>query len=376
MKHVVHVIGSLNVGGAERSVINYLEAADREQFRHTVVCLAARGDLASRVEALDVPIQVIRVKMSRGPWDLMRLARWMRRQDVAVVHSHLYYGSLWGRLAGIVAGVPVMVATEHGKELWKNRFQIWLGRRLAHRTCRIITVAEDGKKLRVEREGIPASKMTVIANGVPLPDLSQHDRDRAEARCELGLAEDGPVIGTVGRTVEAKGYGTLLTAMEELSHRESAPTWLLVGDGPERESLLTRAAERGLADRIVAPGKRQDIARLLAAMDVFVMPSIREGLPVALLEAMAAARPCVVTDVGGMPEALAEGPCGVIVPSEDPGRLAQAIGGMLDEPARARSLGEAARRCAEQRFSNQTVARRIEGIYQDCLDRGEGGGPS
>ena len=357
--HVAHVIGSLNVGGAERSVVNYLLAANKDEFRHSVVCLSHRGSLAPIVEAAGIPVVVMNVSKRRASLDLVRIAHWLRGHDVTVVHSHLYYSSLWARGAGILARTPVLITTEHGKELWKNPLQIWLARQLSRHTCRHIAVSQDGMRLRLEREGLPAEKLVHIANGVSLPPEIELGAWRRSVRAEFALPDDVPVVGTVGRTVTAKGYGDLLDAMKTLATRRPAPVWLMVGDGPERPGLLATARMCGLGANLIAAGERSDVSRLLAAMDVFVMPSHREGLPVALLEAMAASRACVVSDIGGMPEAVVPGACGLVVPAQAPDRLAAAIGELLDDPQRARDLGAAARRRISQEYGIASVAAQI-----------------
>jgi len=367
--HVVHVLGSLRVGGAERSVVNYLQAADRRRFRHSVLCLTEAGALAALVRELGIPVHVRRVRWRTGARDVLSLAAWLRRERAAVVHSHLYYGSLWGRAAGLVARVPALVTTEHGKELWKNRAQLWLGRQLSRRTCRHIVVSEDGLRLRIEREGLDPDRLTRIANGVVVTGTPDPER-RRRVRDALGLDDRQPVVGTVGRTVAAKGYPDLLAALARLRPGHPDLRWLLIGDGPERPALLAAAAKAGLDDVVIAAGQRTDIPDLLAAMDVFVMPSLREGLPVALLEAMATGRACLVTDTGGMPEAVDHGQAGVVVPAGDPAALGTALESLLADPERRDRLGRAALARARALYASEAVARRIEAIYLECLAGG------
>lgn len=365
--HVAHVIGTLGIGGAERQLVNYLLAADRTEFRHTAVCLAAEGPLAAVVREAGVPVVVMPVRM-RTLWrDLPRLATWLRRNEVAVVHAHMFHAALWSRLAAMLAGVPVRVVTEHGRQLWKSRLQVGLDRLLTRRTCRHIAVSEDGRSLRIAREKVAPACIVLIPNGVAIPELADCEGRRRRVRAELGLAAGQPVVGTVGRVVAVKGYAHLLAALTALRSRFPMVKWLLVGDGPELPGLLQEAERVGIREALLTPGFRSDVTDLLAAMDVFVMSSIREGLPVALLEAMAAARPVVVTAVGGMPDAVVHGANGLLVPPADPAALAEAIGSLLADETTASRLAAAARATAKERYSITSVARRIEDVYRQCL---------
>ncbi len=365
--HVAHVIGSLRTGGAERQLVNYLLAADRDEFRHTAVCLQERGELAAVVEAAGIPVVRIPIRTRHAVGCLRHFAGWLRDQDVAVVHAHMHDSALWGRLAGRWAGVPVLMTTEHGKELWKGPLRVAIDHHLGRWTARHIAVARDGMEIRIRRERFDPDKLILIPNGVPIPAESGNDAGRRRVRAEFGLDDDTPVLGTVGRVVEAKGYEHLLAALATL--RESRPRlrWLAVGDGDRRSDLTARAAAAGLGDAVIWAGRRDDVNDLLAAMDVWVMSSVREGLPVALLEAMAACRPIVATNVGGIPDAVRDGSEGLLVPPADPAALAAAIAQLLADPARAAGLAAAARRRAQADYGIGSVARRIEDVYRQEL---------
>ncbi len=367
--HVAHVIGRLSTGGAERQLVNYLLAADRRAFRHTAICLVDRGELAGMVEKAGVPVVRLRVRNRTAPLSLWRLARWFRRENVAIVHTHMHGAALWGRLAGKIAGVPVLMTTEHGKELWKSRLQVAIDRRLSRWTDRHIAVSQDGLEIRLRRERVAPERILLIPNGVPIPVDPRNEPGRRRIREEFGLAPDAPVLGSVGRVVAAKGYEHLLAALPRLRAEFPDVRWLAVGDGDCRAQLAAAAAASGLADTVIWAGHRTDIDDLLAAMDVWVMSSVREGLPVALLEAMAAQKPIVASQVGGIPDAVRDGREGLLVPAAAPAALAEAIATLLRQPARARLLGAAARERAAAEYSISSVAQRIEDLYREELRR-------
>lgn len=368
--HVAHVIGQLRTGGAERQLVNYLLAADRRDFRHTAVCLSGRGELADQVESAGIPVVRMPVRTRTAPASLWRFAAWLRHERVAVVHTHMYHAALWGRLAGRLARVPVLVTTEHGKELWKSRWQVAIDHQLSRSTARHIVVARDGLEIRRTRERIPASKLTLIPNGVPIPADPANLAGRRRVRAEFGIDDSSPVIGAVGRIVEAKGLEFLFAALGTLRARFPALKCLLAGTGELRPALERRASEIGIADMLVWAGNRGDIPDILAAMDIWVMSSVREGLPVALLEAMAAAKPIVATSVGGIPDAVRHDVEALLVPAADAEALAAAVGRLLGDPDLSGRLAHAARERAVAAYGIESVARRIEAVYRQELTTG------
>lgn len=367
--HVAHVIGALTTGGAERSVVNFLLNADRGDFRHTVVCLGGRGELAAVVEAAGIPVQVLRLRRRHFPFSHLRLAAWLRRNQVDVVHAHMYEAALWGRLAGKLAGVPVLIATEHGPELWKTRRHLVMDRWLNRWTSRHIAVARQGMEIRIRRERVPADRIVLIPNGVTVPNVPRDPEQARLARTAFGLAADTPVIGSVGRLVVEKGYEHLLTALKLARDEVPDLRWLAIGTGPLESELAARARLLGLEDVVIWAGLRQDVDRILPTMDLWVMSSVEEGLPVALLEAMAAGCPIVSTSIGGIPDAVTDGQEALLVPVADPAAMAAAIVGLLADRRRACTLGDAARSRCLAEYSIQSVVRRIEAIYREELTR-------
>jgi glycosyltransferase involved in cell wall biosynthesis len=367
--HVAHVIGTLSTGGAERSVVNYILNADRHDFRHTVICLGSRGEMAPTVEAADVPVHVLRIRRRHLPLSLLRLAHWLRREKVDVLHTHMFEAALWGRIAGRLAGVPVMVTTLHGPELWKGRLHVGVDRWLNRWTARHIAVARDGLEIRVRLEHVRPDRILLIPNGVTIPAQARDPELARRTRAEFGLPPEAPVLGSVGRFVFEKGYEHLLEALKLARVEVPDLRWLAVGDGTLRPALTARAASEGLGDAVIWAGLRQDVETLLPAMDLWVMSSVEEGLPVALLEAMATGCPIVATRVGGIPDAVGDGREAVLVPPAEPTALATAIVQLLRNPERARQMGDAARARAEAEYSIHTVTRRLENIYREELAR-------
>lgn len=361
------MIGGLRTGGAERQLSNYLLAADKREFRHTVMCLGDPGELAPEVERAGISVEVLRPRWRYAAWSLMRFVRWLRANDVVIIHTHMHAAALWGRVAGLLARTPVLVTTEHGKELWKGPIRLGIDRLLTRYTSRHIAVSRDGLELRLRRERVAPERIILIPNGVSVTSPESDSEISARVRRELGIAPDAPLLGSVGRVVAAKGYDHMLAALAELARDRPGLRWLVVGDGDQRPRLERTVSDLGLGQVVIWAGRRGDVPDLLQAMDVWVMSSLREGLPVALLEAMAAGKPIVATRVGGIPDAVRDGEHARLVPPADPRALADAIASCLDDVELASRLGRNARERVRGEYSIESIARRIEAVYREEL---------
>lgn len=365
--HVVHVIGSLRTGGAEKMLVNLLQAADKTDFRYTVLCLSTAGELAPLLDESGVPVKVYKVRLRNFVRDIFYLARWFKEEQVKVIHSHMFYATLWSHIAAMVAGISLRITTEHGKELWKNRVQLALGRWLSRKTYCHIAVSEDIKYIRETQQGIDSDKVVVIPNGVPIPDTEDRAGAKDRAHNEFHLRSDQPVIGTVGRVVEAKDYPLMAQAMVRVLKAIPDAHWLQIGDGPLEDQLKQEVSARGISESVTFAGRRSDISLLLRAMDVWVMSSVREGLPVSLLEAMAEKVPIVATEVGGIPDAVTPNESAVLVAAGDPDALAEGMIKVLSEPDFAGQLSRNAYERVVRDYSIQAVAEKVANIYRAGL---------
>jgi glycosyltransferase involved in cell wall biosynthesis len=358
----MYVIWSLQAGGAERVVADLARKLDRRRFRPLVCCLNFKGQLAAPLEAEGIPVFALDKRPRLDLRVLVRLVRLMRREKVDVVHTHLWTSSFWGRLAAVLARVPVRVVTEHNLDTWR-RAPHWIADRcLARATHHFIFVSAAVADFYRSRLSLSPSRCRIVLNAVERPPLDLLP-DAGSARTRLGLEEAGPVVGAVGRLEERKGHAFLLEALRLVRDAEPNVRGLIVGEGRERERLVARRDRLGLGEGVRLVGYWPDLAEALAAIDVFVLPSLMEGHPLAVLEAMAAARPIVATDVGGTAEAVEHDVNGLLVPPGDPNALAAAILSLLRDPERAARLGRAARRTLEERFSLEASVQANEEVY-------------
>jgi glycosyltransferase involved in cell wall biosynthesis len=316
-----------------------------------ICCYDARGDIeADRAEGLGIPVEVILREPGIDLGYIRKLRRWLRSVRADVVHTHNSTALFYGALAGVAAGTPVRIATEHDGVFPRSRRAAVSNRWLvASALTHTVAVSEAVKTLWVESDGIDAERVQVIPNGVPDTRLDR-------------TAHDGFTIGTVGRLSTEKGADVLLRAFAELAKTRTDLRLILVGDGPARPEVEGEIAALGLRDRVELLGTRSDVPELLAGFDLFVLPSRREGLPLAILEAMAAGLPIVASKVGGIPEAISHGDQGLLVPPEDVGALAGAIDRLILEPDRRTALGRSARRRFEEHYELSKMVDRYEAL--------------
>lgn len=370
---VLHVVETLDVGGAEAVVASIVNNAS-PGIRADICCLMRSGPIAARIRP---GVEIIEMgKAMRGNDYALpfRLARVLRSRKIDIVQSHEWGTLLETVVAALLSGTT-MIHMAHGptvhypqEDRWRVLKRIirrkleWIASAKLH--CAVAVSGVVRREL-VEEVGIPARKVVLIHNGI---DVSPVPVSNLTAkRHQAGLLADDLVLVTVGRLAEIKNYQMLLEAIA-IAIRE-APTLklIMVGDGPERAKLEATAARLGLSERVRFLGERADVPDWLALGDVFVLPSHYEGISIALLEAMAAGLPAIVTRVGGNPEVVIDRENGWLVDSGDTEGLARALVVSFREPALRNALGRAARESVERDFDLRKAVGRYEDIYRDCL---------
>ncbi|HSL47817.1 MAG TPA: TIGR03088 family PEP-CTERM/XrtA system glycosyltransferase [Candidatus Deferrimicrobiaceae bacterium] len=363
---VVHAVHSLAVGGLENGVVNVVNGTAAE-FRHVIVCMTTEGPMRERLRP---GVEVLAIGKRRGHdvRAFVRLARTLRRLRPRIVHSR-NWAAFDAVAAARLVGVPFVVHGEHGREIGdphgRRRRRNQARRLLAPLVSRFITVSEDLRRWLIQEVGLPAHKITTIHNGV---DLSRFgDLEGHTARLRLGLSEEALVIGTVGRLDPVKDQTGLVRAFAMVLKAHPAAVLVIAGDGPCRADLLALVAELRIADRVRLLGARSDVPAVLAAMDVFALPSVAEGISNTILEAMASGLPVVATRVGGSPELIEDGVGGALVPPRDPAALAGALTAYLEEPGLRSLHGKSARQRVTDRFGLERMCEAYAGVYRSLL---------
>jgi glycosyltransferase involved in cell wall biosynthesis len=363
---VLHVIGSLSTGGAERNLCYLAPFFHRSELSYGICCLIRRGEFADEVEEAGVPVFDLRFRMRSSILSILRLAALLRKKKVKVLHTHLFTTGVVGRLAALLAGVPVVITHEHGNTPWKRWHHTMFERWAIHFTDLRIAVSQEIMDMRIEQEGTPRSKMCIVPNAVEPTRFEVDDATRHATRQEIGL-DDCFIIGRIGRLVESKCHDLLLDAAREVCGKKPEVRFILVGDGPSTPGLERLRESYGLTGKVHFLGRRTDVPELLAAIDLYVITSRWEGLPLALLEAMMAGKPIISTSVGAIPGALRDNEDGILIRPNCKEDLVESLLALIDDPQRMRLLGANARKRAMAKFSPGVVLGELEDIYRKIL---------
>jgi len=369
-RRVLHIIRSLEAGGAERIVVEYALNHDTANYSAEVCCLEQAGHLAEPLVSSGIPVHVLGRKGRRDIGALFRLARLMRRGRFDVVHYHNFGPLVFGLPAAILADIPCVVRTEHNVVHWRSHLRCVASRLSEHRESAQIAVSEAVRRSHIAFSDLTGDRCVTVWNGID-PARLKDGGDRSATRAGLGIANGSVVALAVGSLTPQKNYANLLHAAAHVLRDTSNVVFLIVGSGVLEPGLRAKAEELGLADGVRFLGERADVPAILAACDILVNSSSWEGLPVSILEAMAAGVPTVATDVGGNAELLTVGgPSGVVVPPEDSRALGEAILRLAASPERRVRLGARARVAVLERFSAECMTRETERIYDLCASGG------
>jgi glycosyltransferase involved in cell wall biosynthesis len=353
---IVHVVQGLGIGGQERLVVQLSQELAARGHEPSIVSLSPGGEV--RAEASGVPVH----DATRGPGAdaslVPRLAVLLRRLGADVVHTHNPSPMLHAVPAALLARTPRRVHTKHGANVYGRR-GLWAARAIVRVLDAVVAVSPETAAVARSKERVPASRLHVVPNGIPLRAYGPDPEASARVRRELGLPQDAFVVGSVGRLAVEKDYPLLVRALAPMLGERMR--LVLVGEGDAR-AAIERAVPPWCAPFVTLTGTRRDVPALLASFDLFVLSSRTEGLPLAVPEAMACALPVVATAVGGLP-GVVTADCGVLVPAGQAAPLARVVGELAADRGRARRMGEAARRHALARFSIERMVDDYERIY-------------
>jgi glycosyltransferase involved in cell wall biosynthesis len=340
--------------------------------------LACPGDSDLVHDALEAGLLVHPVPIvgPLRPWHdlvaIVSLAEVIRERRPALIHAHGSKASLIARVATMLSRRTLTIVTVHNQVLYggvsrtTRRVYVTLERWLAHRTSRIIAVSDAVRRELLDDYGLPAEKVTTVHNGLDLaPFLAPGDRRTARER--YGIPADALAFGLAARFAPQKALDVLVDAAAPVLEADPRAWLIVAGDGPLLEAVRTRARATAVRERMLFPGFETDVPGLLAALDLYVSPSIAEGLGLGTVEAMAAGLPVVGTKVGGTPEVVDDGVTGVLMPPGKAAPLGAAIVRLLAHPAERKRMGEAGRRRAVAEFGEATMLERTAALYREVL---------
>jgi len=353
------------VGGAEEMVLNLVRHLP-SRFEPVVCCIHEAGPIGDEIRRTGTPVDVLGLTPGiRRPLDVDGIRRYLRRTQPQIVHTFLLTASLYGRLAAMLARVPIVIGTEVNIYEKKRSAHALAERMLMGGTDRVVVSAESVRDFYVKQVHADPEKITVIYNAV---DFSQGQSaiGRVPMRAALGIPAGAPVAGIIARLTEQKGHRYLLEALAATPGLADVHL-MVVGGGELRDELVRTTESLGLSSRVHFTGPRRDLGDLLGAMDVFVMPSLWEGLPLSLVLAMGAGVPAVATAVAGIPEVIDHDRTGLLVPAGDTPALGAALGRLFtDEAFRAR-IGRAGQDSVLPRFGIDKYVDSVTQLYDRLL---------
>ena len=361
---VLYLSHAFMVGGAEEMVLNLVRHLP-SRFEPAVACIHEAGPIGEEIRRTGVPFSVMGLTpgLSR-PFDVLHLRNALQALAPTIVHTFLLTGSLYGRFAAMMTGVPIVIGTEvniyEKKRPLHARFERWLMKG----TDAVVASAESVKEHYVAQVGADPEKVEVIYNAVDWAQL-QTSMTRDEFRASVGVPGGVPMAGIIARLTEQKAHRVLFEAMAQ--PELSALHLIVVGDGELRDDLRSRAESFGIHGRVHFLGARRDLGNILAAIDIFAMPSYWEGLPLSMVLAMGAGLPVVASRVAGIPEVVKDEVTGLLVDPGNRAQLARALARLMQDQSLRARLGEAAKAFVLPRFGIDGYVASIAGLYDRLL---------
>lgn len=365
---VCQVLHSLRIGGAEVLAARLARQLS-DRYRFVFACLDELGSLGEELQRDGFAVQVLGRRPGLDWRCVRRLARLLRQERVAVLHPHQYTPFFYSSAARWLGRRPPLVFTEHGRHFpdYPRRKRILANRLLLRKGDRVVGVGEVVRQALIRNEGIPAQRVSVIYNGIDLTGFRGNGADREVVRREWGFGAEELVLLQVARLDYLKDHATALRTLSQLLPQCPQARLVLVGEGPERPVIEKLLGELGLHHAVRLLGQRSDVPRLLAGADVFLLTSISEGIPLTVIEALAAGVPVVASRVGGLPEMVTEGETGLLAPAGDSAALAAQLLRLIRDRQLRQRLVQQGREAALAKWSERRMHAAYAELYDDLI---------
>jgi glycosyltransferase involved in cell wall biosynthesis len=372
---IAYLIDGLSMGGAERLMVPIVGYLSRAHFAPCVCALQSKdgNPMAEELRALGVPVECLNIKHLRDLDAIPRLTRYLKNVGADLVHTQLEAANILGNISAKLLRLPSVCTIHvmpslHVKTKTKLHQKVeWFALR---RFCdQVISVSEEARQYHIEISGSSSKQVTTIYNGIdlsPFLDMN-YALEREAVRAELGIPRDAQVLTTVAVLRPPKGIQFMIGALPAILAAHPNTYYLVVGSGTHRDSLIEEASRAGVSEQVIFAGMRRDVPRLMAASDVFILPTLTEALPTVLAEAMAAKLPIVASRVGGIPEMVTDARNGVLLEPEDSAALARACIQLLNSPERRFAMGQEGHRIVNQKFSIERQVHQLKELYLDLL---------
>ncbi len=374
---VMHVVRSLGNGDGIAQVVSSLVSnMNKERFDVSVCCLVSGGIFAEQMKSAGVEVTILNARsevslraiFSNIP-QITKLVYLLRRKKIDILHTHEFFPGTLGRIAAIIARVPVIVLMLHNIDYWKKWHHRLVDKMLARFTDRIVTNSRAVKDDVCIKSGIPEEKFVIIHNGIDLKKFS-HPENGNGLKNELGIGNNEYIVGTVGRWAKQKGYQYLIEASRIVRSVRKDVRFVIVGGDAHhpgesiKDELFRLNDNLNEEDRVIFTGYRPDIPELISIFDIFVFPSLWEGFGLAMAEAMAMGKPLVASKIGAISEIVEHRKTGLLVPSGDAKAIANAVIELIENKKITEAMGESGRKYVEDFFSVEGMTKKYEELYQ------------
>ncbi len=366
--NVVHLVEKLGIGGLEKVLTTLALDLNKEKYNVSVWCLRKGGFFADKLIEEGIDVKILGIYTSRNPIGIYKLYKLLKLHKIDLIHTHAYSAGTVGRISAFLAGVSVIIYHNHSVHDHYNKYYHLVEWVLSFITDRIICVSDIVKRSTKETQGISAEKLITIYNGTSNV-CSVSGKAIIKLKQELRIHPEHTVIGTITHMEEHKGVFYLIQSASCFLKSGKNLTFLLVGDGTQEEKLKRLCVDLKIEKNVIFTGERSDIPEILSLIDIFVLPSVREGLGLSIIEAMACGKPIIATNVGGIPEVVKDGVSGILVPPKDIEALQDAIVELLDDKEKQEAMGFNGKRIYGESFNSRTMVDRMEELY-DLLIKG------
>ncbi len=364
---ILYLSVGLNYGGAETALLRNLKSLDRNIYDACVVCIEKKGVIGEEIERLG--IEVIYLNDKAGlfrPGLVIKISKILEEKRPDILQASLFYANFYGRVAAIFFKPKATIIEEHSMYTEKKFYHVLIDRFLGIFTDKIIVCSNSVLYFTANQEKIGKDKFFLIYNSVDSKRFSV-SAPKADLRKKYGFSGNDFIVGTVGMLIPKKGHRFLIEAASSLRGSIPGLKVLIIGDGEQKDTLEKLAGSYNLKDKVIFMGERQDVPELMKIMDIFVLPSLQEGFPMTILEAMYMGLPVIASDISGIPEIIENGENGLLVPPSDAGLLKEKIVALYNDADSRERYGSNARKKIESGYMPVHYMSRLEGLYQSLL---------
>jgi len=366
--NIIYVLATLDIGGTIQQLMLLFKNLPK-RYKISFCCITRGGPLLDRVRETGIEVFILKKKFKFDLSVIWVLYTLIKRENVDILHTFLFTSNFFARIAGIIAGVKIIISSERNVDSWKRSYHKIIDRILEKFTDKVIVNSKAVEDFYKRAENVPSSKIIAIYNGIDIDEWDPENINGETLRRRFNIRKDRLVVGSIGQLKSAKGYQYYIEAAGIVLKRVPNVVFCLVGGGRERKGLEGIRDDLGLKERFIFMGEDIDIKPYFAMFDIFVCPSLREGHPNTLLEAMAMAKPIVATDVGGISETISDRETGLLVPSGNALSLAESIVYLIEHRDLAREMGLRARHHVKNHYSSKNMIESTEDIYKELVSR-------